>query len=428
MPVQNDYWDPRNPIQKADRLRFHQRRRLVCGLHLCERLTSLHGCLLQGQGAGKSLKVAPLYTESVAIPEVISTLLQTASSQPRPSDTGARLPFTDVCDLETLQAVQADLGLLAESLVQQMMSRAGRASDQILLTCLSDPGLLQVSEGQRRYRSLIDAEALAYQTSVNVVDHLPGKDLLAGGHGWPLNAMPLWMIWADRTHPIAREARLLLDCRDHFLATLLPPSDGLDAEFPAIQQRWLPGLACLPNLTDCQLVDGGDSPKRAVWEEASTLPLHEIRQRSIQEWEYRVRSEWKASPEMQGELLPFWIRGIDPLVQQAVAKFESVRVVVVAEPIAQAAVVKALQERYPQLLVGCCEDFNCPATQHEAVVAATHGFLHMDQMPCNLPWITGTDIPRILGRLTPGTPSRYRNLLVEMSDYRPPVMKLREAV
>lgn len=428
MPARNDYWDPRNPVQKADRLRFHQRRRLVCGLHLCERLSALHGCLLQGQGAGKSLKVVPLHTESLPIPEVIATLLQKANSTSDSIETQTLLPFTGICDMETLQAVQADLGLLAETLVQQMMAQAGQASDQILLTCLSDPGLLHHSEGQRRYRSLIDAEALAFQTGVNVVDHLPGKDLLAGGHGWPLNAMPLWMIWADRKHPIATEARLLVDCREHFVATLLPPSDGLDAEFPRIEQRWLPGMGCLPPDADMEWVDSGAPPARAIWEEPSTLPLYEARQRTLQDWEHRLSCKLKSCPQAMKELLSFWMGGMEKMLREAISTFESVRVVVVAEPEVQVAIVAALKNRHPQLLVGCSEEFGCPSQQHEAVVAATHGFLHMDQMPCNLPWITGTDIPRILGRLTPGTPSRYRNLLVEMSDYRPPVMKLREAI
>ena len=63
-----------------------------------------------------------------------------------------------------------------------------------------------------------------------------------------------------------------------------------------------------------------------------------------------------------------------------------------------------------------------------AVVAAVLGLFHIDQMPANIPWLTGAESQRILGRLTPGRPSNWRQLLRSMADFHPAPMKLKDAV
>ena len=63
-----------------------------------------------------------------------------------------------------------------------------------------------------------------------------------------------------------------------------------------------------------------------------------------------------------------------------------------------------------------------------ATIAGLLGILHIDQMQGNLPWLTGAADQRVLGRLTPGTPSNWRQLVREMSDFSPPAMKLKDAI
>ena len=50
----------------------------------------------------------------------------------------------------------------------------------------------------------------------------------------------------------------------------------------------------------------------------------------------------------------------------------------------------------------------------EALVAAILGMFHIDQLPGNLPRLTGATSQRILGRLTPGRPSNWRQLIRAM--------------
>jgi hypothetical protein len=54
--------------------------------------------------------------------------------------------------------------------------------------------------------------------------------------------------------------------------------------------------------------------------------------------------------------------------------------------------------------------------------------LFVDQMPANVPLLSGASVQRLLGRITPGTPASWRNLLINMTDSHPPTMKLRDAV
>ena len=63
-----------------------------------------------------------------------------------------------------------------------------------------------------------------------------------------------------------------------------------------------------------------------------------------------------------------------------------------------------------------------------SLMASLLGFMHIDQMAANMPSLTGAHQQRILGRLTPGRPNSWRNLLREMADHEPSAMKLRDAV
>jgi len=64
----------------------------------------------------------------------------------------------------------------------------------------------------------------------------------------------------------------------------------------------------------------------------------------------------------------------------------------------------------------------------EALVAALLGMFHIDQLPGNLPTLTGARSQRILGRLTPGRPSNWRQLIRAMAQHHPAPMKLKDAI
>jgi hypothetical protein len=56
------------------------------------------------------------------------------------------------------------------------------------------------------------------------------------------------------------------------------------------------------------------------------------------------------------------------------------------------------------------------------------GLLHLDQIPANATGITGARIPRVLGRLTPGSLTNWNRLVRELANARPSVVALRSAM
>ena len=88
----------------------------------------------------------------------------------------------------------------------------------------------------------------------------------------------------------------------------------------------------------------------------------------------------------------------------------------------------ALDFNNDSISVSLLDDVLCPSEQLAAMTAAVKAAFFVDQVPSNLPWITECEVPRILGRISPGRPSCWRRLIEQMADYRPAAMKLREAI
>jgi len=59
---------------------------------------------------------------------------------------------------------------------------------------------------------------------------------------------------------------------------------------------------------------------------------------------------------------------------------------------------------------------------------AVLALFHVDQVPANRPEVTGAEIARVLGQLTPGSPQNWQRLLAEMATCRPAARSLRSAL
>ena len=90
--------------------------------------------------------------------------------------------------------------------------------------------------------------------------------------------------------------------------------------------------------------------------------------------------------------------------------------------------INCLKQRNPELEANMIDGQSRSGNQLQAIVAAMLGLLHIDQMPANVPWLTNANSQRILGRLSPGRPASWRQLVRCMADFHPPAMKLKDAV
>jgi 1,6-anhydro-N-acetylmuramate kinase len=362
---------PTDPQERADRFLLAKRLRVVAGIHLDPQFESLTVAVIQGVGQGKYLRVRQLYADSMSLGHELRNGLRQLATADNPT---AR----DVWERSQ------DLALLQVRLIHQARAGSGKLGEQLVAVALRDPGLWRIEfDGRPLYSPLSHPETIAEQTGVCVIDALPAKDLAAGGHGWPLTPLPIWIALADRSSPVASQIRVLLSVGEKVSAIVIPPSDGLDDIYPAVQYR--------------------------SWARpASSSPLNES----------DGESEFAATVARD---LATWL----PKASES----ETLTLILAVRPGPNVDVWRsALEQATARWQIRELAEFGFDPRTPKAAWTAILAAMFVDQMPANLPWLTGAETPRILGRLTPGTPAAWRQLLREMADHHPPAMRLRDAV
>ena len=89
---------------------------------------------------------------------------------------------------------------------------------------------------------------------------------------------------------------------------------------------------------------------------------------------------------------------------------------------------REIQRRLPETELVALGSYGIPADFLRATATAVLGLLHIDQIPANSPTLTGADSPRILGRLTPGNPANWHQVLACMAQTLPDKLPLRSAI
>jgi anhydro-N-acetylmuramic acid kinase len=311
---------------------------------------------------------------------------------------------------------------------------------------------------------------LAEGTGLNVIDAFPARDLAQGGLGGPIDAVAQWLLLKDPAR-----GRVLLDLGRTVRMTYLPPARLRDAASRILAFEVGPGTAMLDQLA--QRFTGGQhrfDPGGSLAVQGRQIP------ELVQHW---LRDPYFDAP------LPRWHpHGIRPerfladALRLAVDRGWSVRDLLctathfVAESVAQtlrrrlpeddrvdeilvagggqhnglllreiAAHVAVPLVRIPELvgrsltpsvsgrseapsLFGRSET---PSHVDDAVgpaAAAVLALCYLDQVPANPTAVTGANVPRLLGRLTPGSPQNWQRLLHALSGSTPTIRPLRSAV
>lgn len=362
--------------ERIDRTFAVNSQRLLAGLHVSPGWRQAVGSLVVAAGRGKFLRLIHASDERELLDDSAVERL-----------VGAQQEF------QLRGLFPADAGqLLAEQLAPlagRLAAAAGRYVDRILAIALDEPGFWRRDfDGLAIRAPVCDCQRLAELGGISVLDDFPGRDLAAGGAGRPLDALPLWFLFADRAERAATGDTLLLFAGEESRWVLLPASDGLDEIVPEIRQGAL-------------------------------------------DWEMRGPENVRKpalSPAAR-ELLAalFQPQTGDSLLQ---------RIVLVPEPSSQTGLV-SLQNAVESLLAQCpprvqesirTEVADADSHQLAARCAAILGLLYADQMPQNVPSLTGAGGLRLLGRLTPGKPFSFRHLVATMADGQTTPMRLRDAV
>lgn len=430
-------------LLRFDRARpSEERGRPAAGVYIDARCRRLLAAAVTARGHGFAMTAEVGSHAAALVPAAVTdrfNRLAAALSDPEP----AILP-------ELLAAVNVDLTKATCDILNEIQTRASPGSTRFLALSVHYPELRCRSTSQQvRELELCDPALLAEATGMNVIDAFTRRDVACGGHGGPLHAIPAWLLLRDR-----RRDRVLLHLGETVHLTYLP--HGCDATFA---NRILafdvgPGTDLLDHLA-FRLTAG-----RQRRDEGGRLAAQGRRLDPL-------LSHWLSDPYFESPLPRWQPRGVSAerflgdALQMAIAHDWSIRdMLCTATHFIAAAVIRSVQchlprqtgsdrpaeiiaagegrkngmllreiaSRLPDIPIRRIDDLGFKDESLHPAAAALLGLMHLDQTPGNSPSVTGVDVARVLGRLTPGSPQNHQRLLMHLGAAVPAVRPLRSAV
>lgn len=364
---------------QIDRAVYNRNYRLIAGLSIGCGFDQVVGVLFVSVGHGKFIRCRHTVESSVPIPAALRKNC---------------LEFFECKnnDLGTLNSLLCDLAAIQAAVVERLKIEAGKFVDRILAVSVSDPGLWrQDFDGRISYSSFCDATRLAEICGVSVIDNFPAADIATGGSGGPLDALPFWLLAADRNARVARQERFVLQVGERTTLLRLPVSDGLDAELPDFEMWQWQNHDFVRYTPDSKKLFSASAAKNNRFE----------------------------------------ISAVEPILHKAISQTVNdtkVELIVASTEDQATSLFSQLSTTFPKVAVVAVSKLGCSPTAVPAALTAILGLMYIDQLPANVPWLTGANSQRILGRLTLGRPSNWRQLVRVMADYQPAAMKLKDAV
>jgi anhydro-N-acetylmuramic acid kinase len=350
------------------------------------------------------------------------------------------------CPAGLLAAVGAPLAEVEALAVGDLLAGLSVAPSRVLVLGVHDPGVWTLGRGEPgSYLGFCDAARLADSTGLNVVDSFPSRDLAQGGQGGPIAALAQWILLRD-----PQQSRVLLDLGRTIRISYLPAALAPSAAQRIVSFEVGPGTLLLDMLVQ-RLTTG-----QHQFDPGGRLA---VQGRRIDE----LIEHWSADPYFERPLPRWHPHGVRPerfltdALQMAVDRGWSVRdLLCSATHFLAEMVARALSRRLPsdarvdQIVVTGGGQQNgmllrelgrltaaplvriaslgIPGEAFEPAGIALLSLLHLDQVPANPTAVTGAEVPRILGRLTPGSPLNWQRLLQSSSGSSSAVRPLRSAI
>ena len=405
--------DPFDPASRIDREISDRSRRLALGTRIEDDFQSLSSAMVVATGKGKYLRVLNAVTNNSPLPEYTAQLLKEVVF-------GDEQPT-----IVELQTMQTDIALAQSSAIEQLKSSAGKYVDRLLFVSVTQPEFAFTKNHQKtQWPVLLSApQVLAENTGLSVISSFANRDILAGGTGQGLDALPAWILFADRNYRIASKNRILFRIGQTARAYFLPASDGIDSDLPDIKIASCPGLNRFDSI-------GSESKHSINLDELQRLNLDgndlEIDSEKL---EQLVRSGQISNSDFVRSCVVNLVNHVSDKIKSELPASTNVgEIVVHAEPEILGTFANQFRRAWPATNVYDGFGWDISNSHLQPILAATLGILSVDQLPANIPWVTGAYSQKVLGTITPGSPTNWRQLLREMADFQPPVMRLRDAV
>lgn len=435
-----------DPAARIDRHLADRTRRLTAGLAIDGNFEAVSAALLVTRGRGKYVRVNHARCLAVPIPESLQNDCLELQGESKNRVT-----------VEKFAHIQHDLAQIQAAAAERLKTLAGKYVDRMMTLAVSDPGYWSLDfDGQPVHTSVCDGTKVAELSGLNVIDSFPSRDLAVSGTGMPLSPLPIWMLLADRNPRVANATIAFFDVNQTVESLILPPSDGLDSELPPIQYFRSIGTSLLETLLRdflpksqqaydvSKLYANGkkDETLIGLWKKVVSKSLdtvgsmnppnaipHEVVGQCLKIALGYQSSNQIAISTLLRSATAMMVDALKTKAHQASKQRTHLdRIWVSSDQNFEACIINEVQQSFPHSEIKSVSDLGFDNKSITAAIAAILGLMHIDQMPSNVPWLTGASSQRILGRLTPGRPSCWRQLLMDMADFQPPAMKLKDAI
>lgn len=345
-----------------------------------------------------------------------------------------------------LSALRCQLADIETGLINQLLSSRGVASSGILAVAVRDPGIWDVRDGETcGYLGLCDAARLAEATGLNIVDGFPARDLALGGQGGPVTAVAEWILLRSQLRH-----RVLVDLGRTVRASFLPAASADRADSKILAFDVGPGMALVDAL--CARLSGGAQ----TVDHGGHLAVQGRRIAQLIE-------HWRRDPYFDVPPPRWHPHGvpIDLLLNDgfrlavengwALADLLCTATCFIAETAADAIrrwtpedtpvdeilvtgggqqngfLLRELARQVERPLIRLV-DRHVPEQGLDAAAAGVLALLYIDQTPASQTAISRTATPRVLGRLTPGSPQSWKRLLEACVESTQRIRPLRSAM
>lgn len=408
-------------------------RRWFVGLSVASRCQEVSAALVAVRGRGLEARIDVVGRHVEPARHEAIMLFQQLSGQGSPS-------------LEQLGELRALLAETQAAAVGELLGAQGIAASRILALGVCDAGWWKAARPNAwSYAGLCNAWRLAESSGLSVVDAFPARDLAQGGQGGPLAALPEWLILRDPPRD-----RILLDLGRTTRLSLLPAGEGSQATGRILSFEVGPGTRLLDELA--QRFSGGQhkfDPGGRLAVQGRHIPdlldhwlANPYFERAVPRWHpHGVRPERFLGDALELAVRNGWaVRDLlctaTHLVAESIARafcrrlpgdLNDVKLIVSGGGQHNGLLLQEITTRAGSKIVKLEELLPQPEAL-EPACAAVLAMCYIDQTPANLPACTGAELPRLLGRLTPGSPQNWQRLLATMHESHSTARPLRAAL
>lgn len=335
-----------------------------------------------------------------------------------------------------------ELASVEEEAFEELVCESRIAVGDVLALGVHDPGIRRTTRWGVFHQSLCDAPFLAEQTGMNIIDSFPAQDVASRGRGGPLLTMPCWVFLKSDT-----QDRILLDLGRTARLTFLPQAVNSFSHQRLVHQDIVPCGSLLDSLT-WELTQG----KTAV-DAGGKLTVQGCQ---IPE----LLGEFHQLAKNQSAWNTFGLSPT-PYITAALNKTANGHsyqdVLCTASCFIAEAIAETLNRKIKEsggepeiLLTGSARQhgmllnqissglnkrpltpitqYGFPSETFDSLCVSILSLMCVDRIPSNLPHLTGSDVSKPLGRITPGSVGNWQRLLQAMVQTKPVVRTLRSAM